>query len=239
MISSYANPAKFLKLIHYIKPILGLFLVFAIPYGVISALFLSPPDYQQGESVRLMYIHVPAAWLSLGVYTSMAIAAFMFLTYRHHLAALYCRAAAPLGIMFTLICLITGSLWGKAMWGTYWVWDARLTTMLILLFLYLGYWILKDAYEREELSQKMSSILLLIGVVNIPLIKYSVEWFQTLHQPASLKPFGNSSLHPEMLKPLLWMGSAFGACFILFVFWRIEILLLQKKNRRLIKRGDK
>ena len=232
-----SNPYRFLKFTHKFRWVLFLLMVVFFVKGLGQSLYLSPPDYQQGDSVRIMYVHVPAAWLSLFIYTSMAVAAFTFLVFKHNLAALYCRAAAPLGIMFTAICLMTGSLWGKAMWGAYWVWDARLTSMLILFFLYLGYWILKDAYDRPEKGEKMAAILLLIGVVNIPIIKFSVEWFQTLHQPASLKPFQASSIHPSILEPLLWMAAAFFVSYAVLVLWRIEILFLEKKSLRKVMKN--
>ena len=157
-----------------------------------SSLFASPPDYQQGESVRIMYVHVPAAWMALFCYTNMAIAAAVGLIWKHPVADLAAKATAPIGACFTFLALLTGSLWGKPMWGTWWVWDARLTSMLVLFFLYLGYMALHNAFDDPARGVRASSILALVGFVNVPIIKFSVDWWYTLHQPASIVRMGRT-----------------------------------------------
>lgn len=228
-----SQPTRFLMLSKYLTPLLLCLFLGALTYGLYQSLYISPPDYQQGESVRLMYIHVPAAWMALFIYVSMGIASAVFLIFRHNLASLYCRSVAPLGMMFTVICLITGSIWGNLTWGAYWVWDARLTSVLILLFLYIGYWVLKDTHRHIEKGEKMASILVLIGLVNIPVIKFSVDWFQTLHQPASFKAFQRPSIHPDMLVPLLWMACAYFLLYGLLTLWRMQSLSWERKIKRL------
>jgi heme exporter protein C len=201
-----------------------------IAIGLYTGLVTSPDDYQQGSSVRIMYLHVPAAWMAMFVYTSMAIAAFIGLVWKHIVAELYAKAAAPLGAAFTFICLITGSLWGKPMWGTWWVWDARLTSVLILFFLYLGYMALVDAFDDEQKGINAGAILLLIGVVNIPIIKFSVDWWNTLHQPASLMRFAKPAIDGAMLVPLLSMAIGFTALFAALVCIRLKTEIAKRKK---------
>ncbi len=183
----FANPARFLRIARVLTPALTLAGLALIAVGLGIGLFASPPDYQQGDSVRIMYVHVPAAWLASGGYLGLAVASAAALVWRHPLASVAARAIAPVGALFTAICLVTGSLWGKPTWGTYWVWDARLTSMLVLLFLYLGYLALASAEdERGGEPGKGAAILALVGVVNLPIIKFSVEWWNTLHQGPSI-----------------------------------------------------
>ena len=200
--------------------------------GLYFALYASPPDYQQGETVRIMYIHVPAAWMSLFIYTSMAVAAMVSLIWQHRTADIYTEAAAPLGASFTLICLITGALWGQPMWGTWWVWDARLTSVLILFFLYLGYIALIHSFDHKARGIAAGRFLLLIGLINIPIIKFSVDWWNTLHQPASLSRFAKPAIDPSMLTPLLIMAVAFMALFGFLVSLAMETTLLRAKQQR-------
>jgi heme exporter protein C len=192
-------------------------------------LFDSPPDYQQGETVRIMYIHVPAAWMAMALYTSLAIAAAMLLVWKHPLAELAARAIAPVGACFTALCLITGSLWGQPMWGTWWVWDARLTSVLVLLFLYLGHIALSNAFDDPTRGGRAAAILALVGVINVPIIKFSVDWWNTLHQPASVVRLGGPTIDPSMLLPLLLM--AFG-----FTFYGIAVVLLRIRTEILARR---
>lgn len=209
MLTYFANPARFRALASFLLPLFWLLTLILWPLGLYHALVLSPPDYQQGETVRIMYIHVPAAWMGVGIYVAMGVAALMGFVWKHRMAHLFCRAAAPVGMVMTLLCLATGSLWGQPMWGTWWVWDARLTSVLLLFFLYLGYLALVGAFANEARGEKAGALLLLAGCINVPIIRFSVDWWQTLHQPASLLRAGGNALHPEMLTPLLLMGGAF------------------------------
>ncbi|MCA8932832.1 MAG: heme ABC transporter permease, partial [Rhodospirillaceae bacterium] len=197
--------------------------------GLYLAFLASPPDYQQGETVRIMYVHVPAAWMAMFVYASMALAAAVGFVWKHPLADLYTKAAAPIGATFTAICLITGSLWGAPMWGTWWVWDARLTSVLILFFLYLGYLALVNAFDDPERGIKAGAILVLVGAVNLPIIKFSVDWWRTLHQPASVSRIGTPTIYETMLWPLLAMAVAFTALHIVLAIWRLRAEILERK----------
>lgn len=235
----YANPHKFLKLQKILTPILGIFSALLLGVGLYYALFNSPADYLQGENVRIMYVHVPAAWLSLGLYASLAVAGLALLVWKHLLAALYIKAGAIIGASFALICLVTGALWGYPTWGTWWVWDARLTSMLILFFLYLGIILLEQAFENKEIGAKATAYLAIFGSLNLPIIKYSVEWWQTLHQPASIstiETLSNPKIHSSMLTPLLIMTSAF-ACYAAYLILKnMEIdLRAQKQAAKNIK----
>jgi heme exporter protein C len=231
----FSNPRQFLKLADKLIPIVSILAVILLTIGLYLSLLGSPADYQQGESVRIMYIHVPAAWMAMFIYTSMAAAAFTGLVWKHIVAELYARAAAPLGAVFTLVCLVTGSLWGKPMWGTWWVWDARLTSVLILFFLYSGYIALINAFDDEQKGLNAGAYLLLMGVVNIPVIKFSVDWWNTLHQPASLMRFAKPAIDSAMLVPLLVMGLAFTLLFTALVLVRLktEIALRRIKIHQL------
>ncbi len=225
----FANPARFQRLAAVILPWAAGIAVLATLAGLWTGLVTSPPDYQQGDTVRIMYVHVPAAWMSLFVYTTMAAAAVAALVWRHPLAEVYARAAAPLGAGFTAICLITGSLWGEPMWGTWWVWDARLTSVLILFFLYLGFMALVNAFDDPTRGAKAGSILLLVGVVNVPIIKFSVDWWNTLHQPASVLRLDGPTIYGDMLVPLFIMFAAFKAYFIAVVIVRMRAELAARK----------
>ena len=200
--------------------------------GIVFALFISPADYQQGDAVRIMYVHVPSAWMSLFVYTFIAALSFGYLVWKNPLCYLIAKASAPLGCYFTLICLITGSIWGYPMWGTWWVWDARLTSVLILFFIYLGYIALGEAFNTEEREAKSASVLALVGIINIPIIKYSVEWWNTLHQPASVFRIGGPTIDTSMLIPLLLMAIAWTCIFFVVLFFKIKTALYIKKMGR-------
>ncbi|RMD87579.1 MAG: heme ABC transporter permease [Alphaproteobacteria bacterium] len=232
-----ANPARFVRLADRILPfVLGATIVlFAL--GLYFALVASPADYQQGDSVRIMYIHVPSAYMASATYLVLAVAGFVTLVWRHPLAAVAGKAAAPLGLAFTGLALATGSLWGKPTWGTWWVWDARLTSVLVLFFLYLGYMALWGAFEDRDKASRAASILALVGVVNLPIIKFSVDWWNTLHQPASLLRAGGPTLDPSMLRPLLIMIAAFTVYFVTVWIWRIKAELAEIKLSNLSRRG--
>jgi len=229
MFDYLANPTRFRAITAVIFPVAVAVTVAALLYGLYLAFFASPADYQQGETVRIMYIHVPAAWMALLAYLAMAVAAIFYLVWRHPLADIGARAMAVPGASFALITLLTGSFWGRPMWGTWWVWDARLTSMLILFFLYLGYIALADGFERPERGSKPASLLLVVGVINLPIIKFSVDWWNTLHQGSSVLRFGGPSIDPAMLLPLLVMALAMLGWFICVSILRMNTLLAQRR----------
>src|SRR5215216_4433514 len=203
-----ANPSRFLALVGRLSPWLAAATLLAFAYGLSQA-YLAPDDYQQGATAKIMFIHVPSAWLAMGCWAVMTIAALGTLVWRHPLADVAAKAAAPIGAAFTLICLVTGSLWGRPMWGTYWEWDARLTSVLVLFLLYCGVLALWRTIEEPARAARAVSILTLVGAVNLPIIKFSVDWWNTLHQPASVLRLGGPAIHPSMLYPLLVMAAAF------------------------------
>ena len=217
-----ANPARFRRFSQRVLPGLGFATVLMLAVGVYLAFFVSPEDYQQGKTVRIMFVHVPSAWLSMGGYAMLAALGASLLVWRHPLAALMARAAAPVGASFAAVCLLTGSLWGRPMWGTYWVWDARLTSMLLLFFLYLGHIALSRAYDSPERGDRAAAILALIGVINLPIIKFSVDWWNTLHQPASITRLDAPAIHNSILVPLLWMAVSLLLLFAWLVMLRTE-----------------
>lgn len=208
-----ANPTRFMALSGRILPWLTAAAVAVILYGLYLTFFVAPPDYQQGETVKIMFIHVPSAWLGMMGYLMIAVSSFGLLVFRHPLADVSAKAAAPIGAAFTLLALITGSLWGKPMWGTYWVWDARLTSVLILFFLYLGLMALRSSLEDESLAAKQAAVLGLAGVVILPIIKFSVDWWNTLHQPASVVKLDGPAIHSSILIPLMVNAVGFSLLF--------------------------
>jgi heme exporter protein C len=222
----YANPTRFMRLSGRLLPWLAAATLALSALGLYLALFASPPDHQQGETVRIMYVHVPAAWMALFCYTSMAIASAVGLIWRHPVAELAAKATAPIGAAFTFLALVTGALWGKPMWGTWWVWDARLTSVLVLFFLYLGYIALSEAFDDPSRGTRAASILALVGFVNVPIIKFSVDWWNTLHQPASVARLGGPTIDASMLVPLLVMVVAFTTYYLwlLLIRMRSEII---------------
>lgn len=217
-----ANPARFRRFSQRVLPGLGFATVLMLAVGAYMAFFVAPEDYQQGATVRIMFLHVPSAWLSMGGYAMLAALGASLLVWRHPLAALMARAAAPVGASFAAVCLLTGSLWGRPMWGTYWVWDARLTSMLLLFFLYLGHIALSRAYDSPERGDRAAAILALIGVINLPIIKFSVDWWNTLHQPASITRLDAPAIHNSILVPLLWMAVSLLFLFVWLVLLRTE-----------------
>lgn len=223
----YANPEVSYHLAGRMIPWLTVLTALFLSIGLIWALVFAPADYQQGDSFRIFYIHVPAASLSMGIYFGMAVAALTSLVWQFKLADATASAMAPVGAVFTAIALITGSAWGKPMWGTWWIWDARLTSELILLFLYLGVMALHNAFEDKALAGKAAGILTLVGVINLPIIKYSVEWWNTLHQGATVSKFGKPSMSIEMLWPFIlsFIGFALLVGVIVCIRFRSEILI--------------
>ena len=228
---SLANPTRFLDLVGRIVPWLALATAALFGIGLYLALFVAPPDYQQGETVRIMFIHVPAAWLAMFGYTLIAVASLGTLIWRHPLADVAAKTAVPIGATFTFIALVTGSLWGKPMWGTYWVWDARLTSVLVLFLLYLGLMALWQAIDEPGRAGRAAAILALVGAINVPIIKFSVDWWNTLHQPASVFRAGGSTIDPSLLTPLFVMAIAFTLLFVLLHLLAMRAEILRRRVR--------
>ena len=237
MISRFANPTRFMRFSAAALPWCGWSAAGVLLVGLYLALVVAPPDYQQGETVRIMYIHVPAAWMALSIYLFVAVASAVALVWRHPLADVALKTAAPIGAAFTFVCLVTGALWGRPMWGTYWVWDARLTSVLVLFLMYLGLIALWRAIENPARAARAAAVLTLVGAVNLPIIKFSVDWWSTLHQPASVFRVGGSTIHPAILAPLLVMALAFTLLFAtLYVSaMRNEILRRRVRTLRLLQ----
>ena len=230
MFDFLANPTRFARLARAILPALKLITLGCFGFGLYWGLVTSPADYQQGDSVRIMYIHVPVAWLASSSYLILALCALFYLVWRHPLADIGARAVAPVGAIFAALTLITGALWGKPTWGTYWVWDARLTSMLVLFFFFIGYMALAGGFDNRRKGARPAAILALVGVLNLPIVKFSVDWWNTLHQPASLLRSGGVAIDSAMLWPLLTMFVGFQAFFILIVLMRILRFLNEMKQ---------
>ncbi|CAL1238831.1 heme ABC transporter permease [Candidatus Methylocalor cossyra] len=226
-----ASPKYFFQISGKLVPWLAGLTVILLVSGLYLGLFVAPPDYQQGESYRIMFVHVPSAWMSLFVYVFMATLSAIHLIWNIKLAEVMVRGSAALGASFTFLALATGSLWGKPMWGAWWVWDARLTSELILLFLYLGYIALVSAIEEPRMAARAGAVLLLVGVVNIPIIHYSVEWWNTLHQGPTVTKFGKPSIHVTMLVPLLLMALAFQCYYFTVALLCARTELLERERR--------
>ena len=212
------------------KYVLFLFIV-VLSVGLVEALVMSPEDYKQSDAVRIMYVHVPAAWISLGIFSSITLLSICGFVFRNKNFFLISKSLAPSGFVFNIIALVTGSIWGKPTWGTWWAWDARITSMLILALFYAMYLIVWRIYDKEEKVYKISTFITVLGIINVPIIKYSVDWWNTLHQPASINILSKSSIHSSMLYPLFMMTAAF-ALFSLLIF-------LMKYNTELIKIKNK
>jgi heme exporter protein C len=198
------------------------------------ALIKSPPDYQQGETVRIMYIHVPSAWLALGIYFGIAMSSLSYLVWRNPLSAIFIKSLIPIGMSFCLICLITGMLWGRPIWGVYWVWDARLTSVLILFFLYIGLYILGNSISDKARSVKAIAIVAILGSVNLPIIRFSVKWWNTLHQPASIMRMDKPAIHSDILIPLLTTFIAMLLVTFSIFIYKASAEILESKTRRII-----
>jgi heme exporter protein C len=229
MINRLANPARFMRLSVKALPWCGWMAGVVLAVGLFWSLVGAPADYQQGDTVRIMYVHVPAAWMALSIYLFVAMASAVALVWRHPLAEVAARAAAPIGAAFTFVCLATGSLWGRPMWGAWWVWDARLTSVLILFFLYLGYIALVNAFDDPARGARAGAVLALVGVVNLPIIKFSVDWWNTLHQPASVMRIGGPTIAVSMLVPLLVMAAGFLLLFTALLMLRMRTVLNERK----------
>ena len=227
-----ANPHRFLKLTQPLVPWLWAATALLFAVGLTMA-YRAPADYQQGETVRIMYVHVPAAWCAMMVYTVMALASATGFIFRHPLADAAAKTAAPIGAVFTFLALATGSIWGKPMWGAWWVWDARLTSMFVLFLLYLGYIAIWQAIEDPHRAARIAGIVAIAGFVNIPIIKFSVDWWNTLHQPASVFRAGGPTIAPELLWPLLVMGLAYTLLFLVLHLTAIKSEILARRIRQL------
>ena len=233
----YANPARFLKIARPLTAWLGWGGVALIALALALGLFATPRDYLQGESVRILYVHVPAAWLAMGGWTGIAVASLMQLVWRHPLAAVAARSIAVPGAVFTFLCLVTGSLWGRPTWGTYWEWDGRMTSMLVLLFLYLGFIALAGAEKEKGGEGRLTAIFGLVGAINIPIIRFSVVWWNTLHQGESISFLrGSSTIDAAMLWPLLVSALGFSLLFGAIVLMRMRTELALNKIEARMKR---
>ena len=225
----YANPVKFLTIVLPVRKIMGILSLGVLSVGLIFALFLSPPDYQQKETVRIMYIHVPAAWMSLMIYAFIFFSSVVFLVWKFPLFLILAKESVTIGVIFTFTALLTGSLWGKPTWGTYWVWDARLTSFLVLFFIYLGLKLIMESFSYSSKSDYTFAYLALIGGFNLPIIKFSVDWWNTLHQPASILRTDGISINSEMLIPLFLMAIGFLFLFIYILLVSVDINLKKRK----------
>ncbi len=228
---NFFNQSKIFSFINKYHNLILVFFLAVLSLGLIEALIISPEDYLQGDSVRIMYVHVPSAWISLGIFSSMAFLSILVFIFKNKNLVIITKSLAPSGFVFTLIALVTGSIWGKPTWGTWWAWDARITTMLILCLFYLMYLLAWRIFENKDSVVKITSLITIIGAFNIPIIKFSVDWWSTLHQPSSIKILSDSKIHESMLVPLIIMTAAF-ALFSLLIF-------LMKYNTELIKIKNK
>jgi heme exporter protein C len=226
----FASPPHFYRLAGQLAPWFGWTALLLIIGGLYGGLVLAPPDYQQGDAFRIIYMHAPSAWMSLFIYVVMAVSAAIGLIWRIKLAHAVAASCAPLGASFTFAALVTGALWGQPMWGTWWVWDARLTSELILLFLYLGYIALRSSIDDLQRADRASAVLAIVGVVNVPIIHYSVVWWNTLHQPATVTKMAAPSISTSMLIPLLVMMVGFNLCFVALLLVRARGEVLRRER---------
>ena len=229
----YANPNQFMRLSSSLVRVAGLLTCLLFPIGLYLALFVSPPDYEQRETVRIMYVHVPAAWMALLSYTLMAVFSAVALIWRHPLANVMARSVAPIGASFTLICLITGSLWGQPTWGTWWVWDARLTSVLILFFLFVGYLVLYGAFDDVAKGARAAGLIAIVGFIFAPIIKFSVDLLdlRTLHQGASVSKLSSPAIHESMMWPLMVMAVAYLCYLITFLLLGVRTEIMTARVR--------
>ena len=233
MFDYLANPARFMRIADRLFWPLVVIATGLIGAGLYYGLLNSPADYQQGETVRIMYVHVPAAWIATLGYVALGLCGLFYIVWRHPLADVALRAMAPAGAMFAFLTLVTGAFWGKPMWGSWWVWDARLTSMLILLFFYLGVIALANGFDQPERGSRPAALLALVGVINVPIIKFSVDWWNTLHQPASVLKIDGPAIDPSMLLPLFLMAGGMKAYFLAVVILRMRARLLARRVRAL------
>jgi len=238
MLSFFANPKRFDVLARRAIPVLGALSAFLLGTGVYLSFFASPPDYQQGETIRIMYVHVPAAYMAMALYAALAISSFVYFVWRHALADTAAEIIAPIGALFTVLALFTGSLWGKPMWGTWWEWDARMTSVLVLLLVYLGYMALRAALEDAQQAARTGAILAMAGIVNLVIVKFSVDWWSSLHQPASLIRLDGPTIHASQLWPLLIMILAYTCLAGWLVLYRLRSQALRRRARSLQRQRE-
>jgi len=229
----YFNPYRIFKINSNLQKIVFFCFIIVLSVGLLEALFLSPEDYLQKDSVRIMYVHVPSAWISVGIFSLIAILSLSVFLFKNKNLILISKSLAPSGMLFTLIALVTGSIWGKPTWGTWWAWDARITSMLILFILYVLYILTFRIFEDHDKSNKISSIIAIIGAINIPIIKFSVDWWNTLHQPASISLTEKSAIDSSMLIPLIIMTAAFALFSFLIFLMKYNTELIKVKNKGL------
>ncbi len=229
----FANPTLFLKLVRWLIPLAAGASAVLLAWGLYLVFAVSPEDYQQGATVRIMYIHVPAAWLALSCYSLMALSSVGSLVWKHPLADVSVKALAPIGAAFTFLCLVTGALWGKPMWGTWWVWDARLTSVLVLFLVYCGIMALWTAFDDPARAARPVAILTLFGFINVPIVKFSVDWWNTLHQPASVFRLGGPSIDPSMLTPLFVMAGGATALMLALHLAGMRTEIMRRRVRNL------
>ena len=236
----FANPTRFLQLANRTLPTIWAVTIILFAIGLYGALVSAPPDYQQGETVRIMFVHVPSAWLAMLVYSVMALASAVAIIFRHPLADVAAKTAAPIGAVFCFLALATGSLWGKPMWGAWWVWDARLTSMFVLFLLYAGYIAIWQAIEEPTRAAMIARIVALVGFINIPIIKFSVDWWNTLHQPASVLRMDGSTIDWSIRWPLLVLGVAYTFLFLALhlMSMRSEIAARKLRNLQIARSGE-
>ena len=229
----FFKPNKFFLITSKAPKYVMMLFVVVLSIGLVEALILSPEDYQQSHAVRIMYVHVPAAWISLGVFSSITILSLSGYIFKNRIFFLIAKSLAPSGLVFNIIALVTGSIWGKPTWGTWWVWDARITSMLILVLFYLMFILACRIYEDKEKVFKATTIITICGIINVPIIKYSVDWWNTLHQPASINILSKSSIHSSMLFPLIIMTAAFAPFSLLIFLMKYNTELIKIKNKGL------
>ncbi|MEL6790690.1 MAG: heme ABC transporter permease [Pseudomonadota bacterium] len=232
MVSFFSNPARFEALSRTVRPWVFASALISLAAGLYLALFVSPADFKQGDSVRIIYIHVPAAWMALGAYTMITVASVVAFIWRHSLADRAALAAAPFGLAMTILALITGAVWGKPTWGAWWVWDARLTSVLVLMFIYLGYLSIWQAIDDKARAARFARIIAMVGFINIPIIKFSVDWWNTLHQPASIIRASGPTIGAAILTPLLVMILAYTLLFIWYVLTGVESQIIELRLAR-------
>ena len=226
------NPSKIFLITSKAPKYVAILFVIVFSIGLLEALVFSPEDYKQSHSVRIMYVHVPAAWISLGIFSSITFLSLSGYIFKNKNLFLIAKSLAPSGFVLNIVALVTGSIWGKPTWGTWWAWDARITSMLILALFYLMYLIAWRIYENKEYVLKITTIITILGIINVPIIKYSVDWWNTLHQPASINILSESSIHSSMLFPLLIMTAAFALfCLLIFLMkYNTELIKIKNKN---------
>ena len=230
---NYFNPNNTMFLINRLRKFVFALFIIVLLFGLFEALILSPEDYKQSDSVRIMYVHVPSAWISLGIFSLISVLSFGILIFKNKNFSLIAKSLAPSGLLFNIIALVTGSIWGRPTWGTWWAWDARITSMLLLAIFYLMYILSWRVTDDNDKAIKVSSIIAIIGLINVPIIKFSVDWWSTLHQPASVNLLKDTTIHSSMLVPLAIMTAAFALFSLLIFLMKYNTELLKIKNKGL------